>query len=482
MTQVNRRRNSKSVRTTHPLLVQEWHKSKNSLTPDDIAAGGKHIIWWSGTCSHEWEASIRDRAIKEFGCPFCSNQRLLPGYNDFATTHPQVAQEWHPVNNTTTPQEVFAGTEKKAWWFRKECGHEWEASIRRRAAGSGCNVCLNRQLVRGVNDLQTAEPKIAEQWSSQNELLPSQVTRGHSKFVLWECDQGHSWKATPYERVKRQTGCPTCEGYQLLTGYNDLATNNPELAQQWHPTKNKLAPTEVGPGSHLNAFWICSYGHEWRTAVVHRAYSGTNCPVCTNRIIVKGFNDLSSQKPNLAKEWHPTKNDKNPDEVGIGFIYKAWWKCSQGHEWEASVCNRSKGQGCSSCQVSSTSKVEQAFRSYFDTYLKLDRTDHLARIPLPGYSRNVQIDILAITTKTKVIIEYDGAYYHKDKTALDLQKTKDFLAAGYVVIRIREKGIDQLQFDDPLFYQISYRWSLDQDKIAAAGQRVMKWLKDNELL
>lgn len=35
-----------------------------------------------------------------------------------------------------------------------------------------------------------------------------------------------------------------------------------------------------------------------------------NCPYCANRRVLKGFNDLSSVCPAVAKEWHPTKMER----------------------------------------------------------------------------------------------------------------------------------------------------------------------------
>ncbi|HZJ07902.1 MAG TPA: hypothetical protein VFD59_20935 [Nocardioidaceae bacterium] len=51
------------------------------------------------------------------------------------------------------------------------------------------------------------------------------------------------------------------------------------------------------------------------------------------------------------------------------------------------------------------------------------------------------VDILASTPeRAGLAIEYDGAYWHAgdDKTAVDVAKSHDFLAAGYLVVRLRE--------------------------------------------
>jgi len=61
-------------------------------------------------------------------------------------------------------------------------------------------------------------------------------------------------------------------------------------------------------------------------------------------------NNLSLLKPNLAKEWHSTRNASlRPDDVTPGSGKRVWWICKEGHEWEAAVYSRSKGNGCPFC-------------------------------------------------------------------------------------------------------------------------------------
>ncbi|MGY8918550.1 MAG: zinc-ribbon domain-containing protein, partial [Flavobacteriales bacterium] len=61
---------------------------------------------------------------------------------------------------------------------------------------------------------------------------------------------------------------------------------------------------------------------------------------------------LAEVNPELAKQWHPTKNgDLTHSDVTSTASKKVWWKCGKGddHEWEATIVNRSKGSGCSIC-------------------------------------------------------------------------------------------------------------------------------------
>jgi hypothetical protein len=60
--------------------------------------------------------------------------------------------------------------------------------------------------------------------------------------------------------------------------------------------------------------------------------------------------NLAKLHPNLAKEWHPTKNKPlTPEQVSPGSGQKVWWKCDNEHEWEAAVNSRVSGSGCPEC-------------------------------------------------------------------------------------------------------------------------------------
>ena len=76
------------------------------------------------------------------GCPYCSNRRVLAGFNDLATTHPDLAAEWHPHRNgDLRPDAVTAGFRGKVWW-RCERDHEWEAQVIKRVRRRSCPHCL----------------------------------------------------------------------------------------------------------------------------------------------------------------------------------------------------------------------------------------------------------------------------------------------------------------------------------------------------
>jgi hypothetical protein len=136
----------------------------------------------------------------------------------------------------------------------------------------------------------------------------------------------------------------------VLKGYNDLQAVNPSLTKEWNYEKNNgLTPVDVTPNSHKKVWWKCSNGHEWQAAIADRN-GGRGCPYCAGKKVLKGYNDLQTAYPTLANEWNYEKNNGlTPAEVTPNSHLKAWWKCSQGHEWQALISNRHKGNGCPQC-------------------------------------------------------------------------------------------------------------------------------------
>jgi hypothetical protein len=111
-----------------------------------------------------------------------------------------------------------------------------------------------------------------------------------------------------------------------------LAEVNPQLAKQWHSTKNAvLTPINVSLSSAKKVWWKCDQGddHEWIASIANRN-KGTGCSVCDGKKVVNS-NCLATLNPVLAKEWHPTKNgDLTPYDVLPGTGKKVWWKCNKG--------------------------------------------------------------------------------------------------------------------------------------------------------
>ena len=211
-------------------LASEWSE-KNKIKPTEVSIGSHKKVIWKCKLGHEWIATVKSRTINRTGCPYCSHNKVLAGFNDLATVLPEVAAEWSDKNEKK-PTEVMAFANSKAWWKCRTCGYEWNTLISTRSGGSKCPCCSGYTFIKGKN-----------------------------------------------ARVKG-TVCTVCAERAVLAGCNDLATTDRELLVEWDYELNKLKPTEVSRNSAKRAWWKCRYGHSWSMKINERTVLGKGCRMC----------------------------------------------------------------------------------------------------------------------------------------------------------------------------------------------------------
>lgn len=269
-------------------LKKYWDYDKNGEIPNDIS---KTKFFWA-TCEqkHSWETNM-STVLRGRGCAYCSNRKLLVGYNDLATTHPDIAKNIH-TNSEYQASEVTAGSEKKVLW---NCPVDNRhiflmAPYRITGGGRGCSVCGGKTVIKGVNDFASRYPEIFPLFDTEkNGLSLEEITFASNKKLWWigkKC--GHSFKKSA-KRMVKETGCPYCTATnkKILTGWNDLESNYPTIASEWHPTKNgSLDPSEVTSHSGKSFWWQCSLNksHEWNTTVHNRTGLKSGCPHCYHSV------------------------------------------------------------------------------------------------------------------------------------------------------------------------------------------------------
>ena len=436
-------------------MAAQWHPTKNGdMSPSEVNPGTTQRFWWkcSAADDHEWQVSAVGRTHRSSGCPFCTGRKVTRS-NSLATLFPEIAAEWHPTKNgDLTPDEVTSASGKRVWW---KCpvadDHEWRTMVANRKFGKDCPCCAN-QKISITNSLATLFPEIAAEWhpTKNGDLTPDQIVAKSGKGVWWLCGvaDDHEWLTSPNERAGGGSGCPSCSGRQVSVT-NSLATLASEIAADWHPTKNgALTPVQVVAGAHKKVWWKCPVAddHEWQAILSSRTFQGTGCPCCAHQKL-SITNSLATLFPEIAAEWHTTKNgDLTPTDVIAGTDKKMWWKCpvADDHEWRGTPSGRSgaRRHGCPQCTLTPRSKQEIQLAHELSALIDFDLEAHKVRFA--GRLRDVDIVFDAL----KLIVEFDGNWWHRNKGDKDREKTALIEEAGWQVIRVRERPLDSIHVND----------------------------------
>ena len=209
------------------------------------------------------------------------------------------------------------------------------------------------------------------------------------------------------------------------------------IIAEWDNKKNgSKTPQNVSYGSNKMVYWVCSENHSYEASPWVRT-QGMGCPICAGKKILKGYNDLQSQYPELAKEWHSDKNGNlTPDQVFSFSNKKVWWKCEFGHAWKATINSRHKNR-CPHCYQDHRISVREKL-VYFN--LKKYFPETLENFKLSDKSK-ITVDMCI--PSLKLVVEYDGAQYHQDAER-DTSRFKIIESEGYDLIRIREPNLPLL--------------------------------------
>ena len=337
------------LQTLFPQIALQAH----GWDPSIVSANSNEKLLWKCPRGHIYDSrpSSRTRIARgrrsQQGCPYCSGKRVLAGFNDLATTHPDVASEAHEWDPTTC---TYGNKTKRNWKCPK--GHVYESTCNTRTAreGCGCSICAGKKVLVGYNDLASRFPEVAQYahvWD------PREFTYGSRKVNEWMCieDGSHIFSRSIKEQVKSKYKCPYCPAervLRVLPGVNDLGTTFPEVAKEadgWDVRQYSAGSNEKKP-------WKCSLGHPFEQTIVNRTMQSQGCPYCSGRYVWKGFNDLQTRFPDVAKE----AEGWDPSEVNWGSAEKRAWKCPEGHIYEASINQRTwskngifSGTGCNIC-------------------------------------------------------------------------------------------------------------------------------------
>lgn len=370
----------KSIAVIFPHLLKEWHPLKNVRSPYSIMPGSDYKAYWicqNPLCRHEWSVSVGSRVYFNSSCPKCAKQKHVSFTEKaiFYYVHLQFSDALANVKKDIFPWlgemelDIYIpslqlaiefdgypwhdGKEKSDLYKIQLCERHGISMIRIRDGKlkpifqDGRSLVLNsysdddidtaiESLMSQINNnffdininvardkgkifealkpfsieksLGAQFPEIIKDWDvvRNGPLTAFDVPASSGHKVFWKCSScGYEWHASPNQRVrfnksgkKTIRSCKVCSykqrglDAQICESSKSLEAFYPELAAEWHPTKNKvLSPSNVFPMSGQEVWWNClKCGHEWQAPVYSRVQkirkktSVCGCPECAKEM------------------------------------------------------------------------------------------------------------------------------------------------------------------------------------------------------
>ena len=266
---------------------------------------------------------------------------------------------------------------------------------------------------------------ISDKYISNSKKLELKDKYGYMYVSSWHCLQNKikpnfAHKSNPYsiQNIKLWCELNNKEFELLSTEYLDM-----ESKLEWKCLKESCG--EV-------------FTQNW-----HTISGNTNCPYCSNKRVGKN-NCLAFKHPEIANQWHPTKNGNlTPYDIMTNSHTKVWWKCKDcGHEKFMSP-NRmyTGGLGCDKCSdgISYPNKfmfnlLEQLNIEFINEY----SPEWIGRKRYDFYIPSMNL-----------IIEMDGGLGHGNRNHPKSKQTKEELIEidKYKDKMAKEHGIEVIRID-----------------------------------
>jgi hypothetical protein len=365
-------------------------------------------------------------------------------------------------NDDAVLHTVTVRARRQCNWVCPDCGHQFAEKVAEMTREPSCPACRERRREAELEQYERWKtmsiadiPELLDAWDDDED--PRNVTvLDHWPSRRFRCASGHRPWASPLSFLR--SGCPHCRGAETRrSNRRFLADLLPEIASQWHPTMNgRLTPANVLWNSARRVWWRANCcGLEWQDHVVNRdKYDRLRCPQCMTIL-----GSLAWQDPGLAAEWS-TRNPISAWHVrshgATDFVPE--WVCATNseHVWQATTSARSNGAACPECRQTGKSKLELDHQAAAVGVFGSARSGVVVRSEKFQTRTSWTVDIAVDFSGRAVAIEYDGTYWHSAaaKVLVDEKKSKDLLAAGYAVVRLREEGLPSLPIANPWYREI----------------------------
>jgi very-short-patch-repair endonuclease len=337
----------------YPHLAKEWDYEKNELKPEEVTPGSGRNIWWKCNLGHSWRTAISHRAGLKSGCPLCSS-RLSTSKREFRLfcelSYIFLDAQWRrKIDNIECdiylPSHGVAVEYDGFYWHSNRAEKDREKGENLRNLG----VTLFRLREPGLTPISCRDV-IMDKREISVEAIKRLVFIIRKSIFLSKSEHNLCRNYLKTSKFLRPQFYNETAHTLSIPKFKDSVAADDVLKKEWDYSRNKNKPEMFPKGSHEKVWWKGSCGHSWFTPIYYRALKGTGCPECNSKK-VSSHNRLSDVCPGLLLEWDYDKNiDVNPSDVMVGSGKRVWWRCKNGHSWQAIVQNRCrKGHGCPEC-------------------------------------------------------------------------------------------------------------------------------------
>ena len=304
----------------YPELVPLY--SPNNPIPLNEVRGVKAKFLWICPKHGEYEQKLGHmiRALKNgtIGCPYCNGFKVRREDSAGAKA-PELIKEWASSNESTL-YEYAPNSKYLATWCCPDCGTKWKAPIYERVQGYGkCPTCY------GNKTFKERYPELEQYYAKDNDLPFEKAVISDTTPRNWICEHGHEFEDSFYKIHKRGYRCPYCESVKALQGFNDFATLEPVISKDYDEEKNGNTAGDVLI-TNRPVYFKCKNGHSFKRPIIQHIKSHGKCPVCANKRIEKGINDLATTNPEIATLLSPN-NERKADTLLPSFKLKVAWIC-----------------------------------------------------------------------------------------------------------------------------------------------------------
>lgn len=444
-----------------PNIAAEWNYERNSpLLPSEVSRFSTKKVWWKcEKCNYEWTAQISNRTGNKSGCPNCRK------YSH--TSFPEQAlffyiQKHFPdAVNGYRYSSANKRSELDIYIPSKNIGIEYDGIAWHRN---------DRSALRDTKKYDSCKEKgiflvrISEFESPKNKQA--------CDLFLYRESNDLTELNTVIERVLRFLGVQEDEEISVLRDQNkilvsyanvhdekSLAFCFPEVAKEWDYKKNKgITPEKVNSTTDKRFWWKCENGHSWQSSVSNRTSAHCGCPYCSGKRVLKGYNDLQTKYPDIAKWWDEKKNAPiHASDVMPGSMKKYWWVCEKGHSYQATPNVKTANK--TGCPVCSNSIIISGINSFADTHPK--------HAIFWDYNRNGDASpdqVPAGTMKRSFWICEDGHTWEETVTSFARRKPECPYCSGLRLL----KGCNDLETEHP---ELLKDWDYEKNSIQPSEVR-----------